>query len=118
MNCEFGHLSRYGASSPYRRIDRKCDLPAEPNLKAWRALCMPSWRVVRGCIWVPKYPDTRRHGMPSPPKSFRDHVWSNPVRTREREYRQKALKEYRGTGEVESILPDETHHHNAKWLWW
>lgn len=118
QNCQFGHLSRWGYNSPYRRHDRECDLPAEPSLKVWRAWSGISWRIRAGCMWVPKYPGDRRYSMPAPPKWYRDHIWNCPVRTREREYRQKALKEYRGNGEVEAILPDEHHHHSAKWLWW
>lgn len=118
-SCEFSYLTPWGRRQAHTR---DCDLPPEPSLKAWRGWDSANWRAVPRrelhCMWVPKYPGDRRYSMPTPPKWHRDHIWNCPVRTREREYRQKALKEYRGSGEVESILPDEQHHHNAKWLYW
>lgn len=92
---------------------------SEPDLNAWKNWHNKHWTQRRGqCMWEPKYPGDRRYAMPAAPKWYRDHIWNNPVRTREREYARRALKEYRANGDVEEVLPPEQHRHRAGWYYW
>lgn len=117
-HCDFQYLSRFGWASPNPR-DRVCDLPAEPDLKAWKNWDGLGWRAIKStCMWIPTFPYTRQYGKGTPPKWYRDHVWMNPVRVRERDYAREAIKEYRANGDVEAVLPDDKAKNCAKWLWW
>jgi hypothetical protein len=79
------------------------------------------WRR-RGCDWVPvcdwqwgwrRY--VRDGGVP---KWFRDHVWTNMIRTKLRSELTRAKQEYNGSGDTDVIPNIDQHHHGAGWLYW
>lgn len=55
-----------------------------------------------------------------PPKWYRDHVWVNGERTRERSRLREIAKEYNGSDDedFDADFPNHQHRHNALWLWW
>jgi hypothetical protein len=113
-DCEFEIPRRFVFHHP----SRACNLPPEPSLAVWKTTRATHWRrQFVQCFWEPKFPSYRTF-VGGPPKWYIDHIWNNPVRTREREYARRALKEFRANGDVEEILPDEQHHHRAGWYYW
>ena len=66
------------------------------------------------CGWVL---DTK-HWSSNAPKWYRDHVYTNPVRTREREILTEARKEWNGSGDTDLEPEPRQHRHGAAWLYW
>lgn len=110
--CE-NHLLR----SVFRRKNRTCDLPAEPDPSSYDRAARFGHRNT--CLWLP-VPDPLldRACKNNVPKWFVDHVSNNPNRRREREYNRRAIAEHRATGTVDTDLPGYQHRHRALWLWW
>lgn len=113
------HYCRLRANWMYGQQNRDCNIPVEPDLKVWRAWNFQNWRKKPDrCMWEPVYPYRTRWWMPHPPAWYIDHIGNNPIRTRERMYERRALKEYRANGDVEEILLDDQHRHGASWYYW
>lgn len=112
---DFGYLKTW-----LIRQDRPCNLPAEPDLKTYRAWDNQHWRRKSDqCMWEPDYPTGHRFCCPTPPpRWYIEHVWHNPERTRERAYARRALKDYRANGDVEEVLLGHQARSCAKWYYW
>lgn len=86
---------------------RACDLPPEP--------CVRGYMYVRTrCSWNPVW---ERHHYPNPPRWYINHVWTARERLASRTECLKAAKEYRGSGEVETVPTTRQNRHCAQWLW-
>lgn len=94
---------------------RTCDLPAEPI----RQLTMASpWRQGTRCTWWPDAGRRRVFTGSGVPHWYVDHVWNSPQRAQVRDELRQAVKEYRGSGEVD-VVPSVAQARNcAKWLYW
>lgn len=96
---------------------RECDLPPEPLVKnpgRW------SYKHKPRCSWQPDWETLPRHyrrHKQSIPAWFVHDVWNGPDRVRTRDRCREAVKEYRGSGDVETEVPVDQHHHCAKWWW-
>jgi hypothetical protein len=92
----------------WRRPERDCDLPAEPNPER------PDRSRSDRCIW---WPTRRGWHYDHPPAWFVDHVWASKSRWTARDECTRARQEYRASGEVDVIPTVAQHRHGARWLW-
>lgn len=96
---------------------RECDLPAEPVRE--RPVNF-TWRTrIYGCCWVPTWDHyTKPWGRNSCPTWYVRLEFTGPERRRVRDECIEAIKEYRGTGEVDTIPSTTQHRHRARWNYW
>lgn len=115
--CQYWYQTRYLWRASIG--DRECDLPNEPVRQPHR------WgQRQASCVWVPWLwpPLGTKSGwhrcFPHVPTSFVSIVGTRPTRRKIRDGVREAIKEYRATGEVTTILPTDQHRHGAAWLWY
>lgn len=85
----------------------ECDLPPTPVITQ-------NPKPVTSCHWSPEW--DRRH-YPNPPHHFVTASWHRPERQASRIDCLNAAKEYRATGEVDTIPTVRQARHCAAWLW-
>lgn len=104
--------------SRFPRPGQQCDLPAAPRLEHPSKVRFTG----RHCYWYPLWPVNFRSYFSwapcPPPRWFRQHTWYDPDRTRTRDDCRKAIKEYRGSGGIDTIPRTDQHKHSAGAIWW
>jgi len=107
--CEYSHHRQW-----WHYPDRGgCDLPPEPDPRLYFEYRRRARRQ-RMCMWEP---DDDRHPLPPPPRWYVAHVYHRPARQTSRVDCLNAAKEYRATGDVDTI-PTITQARNcAQWYW-
>lgn len=97
--------------------DYPCDLPDEPIVRPeystrWRAAHLQT------CTWVPTWDGMVTGGGWSSPPWFNRMEFTCPERRRVRDQLIAARQEYRGTGEVDTVVEAAQHRHRGAWDWW
>lgn len=93
----------------------ECDLPAEPDVRLHIERRQQARRQRGMCTWEPVYD---RNPLPPPPRWYIGHVYHWPERQAARVDCLNAAKEYRGSGEVETIPTTRQARNCAQWYWW
>ena len=115
-------LTATGVEERHLHLRHGCNLPPKPD--ANKPLRPVSWHrgYTTACYWYPTYDDKRNrviwHSRSGVPKWFINHVSTAPTRVKVRDDCIKAKKEYRGSGEVDTMPPITQHRHCAAWLYW
>lgn len=108
--CEHAHANY--STGPGGRPNRACDLPAAPVVGRY------SEEFHRGgCWWTPVH--VRAH-YPNPDHGAINLVWTSSERAAARVDCRNALKEYRGSGDVETLptVRQNRYCSTKKWPWY
>lgn len=104
--CDVHRSQRWGAV--------ECDLPPEPVV---RRTLFWLWEPTT-CFWMPDDSRLRNLNTPTPPKGFRDHVWTNKQRRLVRDQLRRAAQDWNGSGDTDVEPSVAQHRHCAGWLYW
>ncbi len=92
-----------------------CNLPPEPVRKSPRGY---TWRSL-DCRWEPCWPSWMwKPWHHTPDREDRRLMWWGPDRSHVRDTCRKALKEYNGSADVDTLPPQYYHRHHPHNGWW